>query len=86
MKERLAKLISIKSIVTILFVVIMLTMSAVNVIARGEAIPEQLWTILGMIIAFYFGTVAEKIQAAPQAGTTTATEAPPGNDSEVDER
>lgn len=60
MKERISKLLSIKSIVTILFVVVTLALCAYRVITQGESIPEQIWTILATIIAFYFGTVAEK--------------------------
>ena len=61
MKERLSKLLSIKSIVTILFVIVILGLSAFRVICYGESIPDQLWTILATIIAFYFGTQAEKL-------------------------
>lgn len=60
MKERISKLLSIKSIVTILFVVVVLGLCAFRVINYGESIPDQIWTILATIIAFYFGTVAEK--------------------------
>ena len=60
MKERLSKLLSIKSIVTILFVVVTLGLSAYRVIVKGDTIPDQIWTIITTVIAFYFGTVAEK--------------------------
>lgn len=61
MKERLQKLLTIKSIVTILFVLVILGLCVFRVIQYGESIPDQLWTMLATIIAFYFGTQAEKI-------------------------
>lgn len=60
MKERISKLLSIKSIVTILFVVVTLGLCTYRVIAKGDTIPDQIWTIITTVIAFYFGTVAEK--------------------------
>lgn len=63
MKERLSKLLTIKSIVTILFVICILGLSSYRVIAKGEPISDQLWTMLGMIIAFYFGTQTEKLSS-----------------------
>lgn len=61
MKDRISKLLTIKSIVTIIFVLVTLGLCAYRVIAKGESIPEQVWTLLTTIIAFYFGTQAEKI-------------------------
>lgn len=60
MKERISKLLTIKSIVTILFVIVVLGLSAYTVIYRGADVPEQLWTLLVTIVAFYFGTQATK--------------------------
>ena len=54
MKERLAKLLTIKSIVTIA-----LTILFVVVALRGT-IPQEVMTIFTTVIAFYFGTQATK--------------------------
>jgi hypothetical protein len=62
MKDRLDKLLSIKSIVTILFSVAILVIVVYKTVTQGGEIPDQLWSIVLMIIAFYFGTQAEKNQ------------------------
>lgn len=54
MKERLIKLLTVKSIVTIL-----LTGLFVFVSIRGN-IPQEVMTIFTTVIAFYFGTQATK--------------------------
>lgn len=54
MKERLNKLLTVKSIVTIA-----LTALFVGVAAVGE-IPQEVMTIYTTVIAFYFGTQATK--------------------------
>ena len=55
MKERLAKLISIKSIVTILLTLVFCVLSIIGVI------PAELFmTIYVDVIGFYFGTQATK--------------------------
>jgi hypothetical protein len=54
MKERLNKLLTVKSIVTIA-----LTALFVGVAAAGE-IPQEVMTIYTTVIAFYFGTQATK--------------------------
>lgn len=55
MKERLLKLINVKSIVTILLTFVF---SYLTVTAKVSA--EQFMNIFTVIIAFYFGTQAEK--------------------------
>ena len=55
MKERLAKLISVKSIVTIV-----LTALFVYLAVTGKVTGEQFIVIFTTIIAFYFGTQTEK--------------------------
>lgn len=55
MKERLLKLINVKSIVTILLTCVF---SYLTVTAKVSA--EQFMNIFTVIIAFYFGTQAEK--------------------------
>ena len=55
MKERLAKLLTIKSIVTLLFTVLVGILALKYVISGQEVL-----TIYTMIIGFYFGTQHEK--------------------------
>lgn len=54
MKEKFAKLINVKSIVTIL-----LTLTFVFLSIRGD-ISQEVMTIYTTVIAFYFGTQFEK--------------------------
>lgn len=55
MKERLSKLLTIKSIVTILLTVVFCYLSITGVI------PAELYmTVFTVVIAFYFGTQANK--------------------------
>lgn len=55
MKERLTKLLCIKSLVT-------LTLTAVfaALALRGRITPQEVMTIFAVIISFYFGTQSEK--------------------------
>jgi hypothetical protein len=54
MKERLSKLLTVKSIVTLA-----LTALFIGVAAFSE-IPQEVMTIYTTVIAFYFGTQTEK--------------------------
>ena len=54
MKERLSKLLTVKSIVTLI-----LTVLFVVVAIKGN-IPQEVMTIFTTVIAFYFGTQATK--------------------------
>ncbi len=54
-KERLAKLLSIKSIVTLLLTVVVAVLAVKQIISGQEVV-----TIYTMIIGFYFGTQHEK--------------------------
>lgn len=54
MKERLSKLLTVKSIVTIA-----LTGLFIGVAAFGD-VPQEVMTIYTTVIAFYFGTQAAK--------------------------
>ena len=54
MKERLNKLLSIKSMVTIILTVLF------TVVALRGDIPQEVMTIFTTVIAFYFGTQATK--------------------------
>lgn len=55
MKEKLAKLIDVKSIVTLLLAVVFAFLSIIQVISG-----EQFITIFTVIISFYFGTQTTK--------------------------
>lgn len=54
MKERLSKLLTVKSIVTIILTVLF------AVVALKGNIPQEVMTIFTTVIAFYFGTQATK--------------------------
>lgn len=55
MKEKLAKLIDVKSIMTLA-----LTAGFVGLTCTGEISGQEYLTIFTMIVGFYFGTQAEK--------------------------
>lgn len=55
MKERLSKLLTVKSIVTISITAVFCYLSVARVIS-----PEIFMTVFSTIIAFYFGTQHEK--------------------------
>ena len=55
MKEKLAKLIDVKSLMTLA-----LTAGFIGLTCSGEISGEQFLTIFTMIVGFYFGTQAEK--------------------------
>ncbi len=55
MKEKLAKLIDVKSLMTLA-----LTAGFIGLTCTGEISGEQFLTIFTMIVGFYFGTQAEK--------------------------
>ena len=54
MKERLAKLIDVKSIMTILLTAMFC------ILVYAEKLDQQFMTIYSVIVAFYFGTQANK--------------------------
>ena len=54
-KEKLAKLINVKSVVTILLTVIFSILAL-----RGDITGEQFLMIFTTVIAFYYGTQTEK--------------------------
>lgn len=64
MKERLSKLLTIKSIVTILLTLVFCYLSITGVIQA-----ELFMTVFTVVIAFYFGTQHEKKK---DTDTTTA--------------
>lgn len=55
-KEKLAKLIDVKSIVTILFAIAFVIFTFMRIITG-----EQFYSIFQIIIAFYFGTQYQKM-------------------------
>ena len=55
MKENLAKLIDVKSIVTIILTAIFAYLSVVGLVTAQEFL-----TVFTVVIAFYFGTQAQK--------------------------
>lgn len=55
MKEKLMKLFTVKSIVTIILTVVFSILAL-----RGDITAEQFVMIFTTVIAFYFGTQAEK--------------------------
>lgn len=57
MKERLTKLLTVKSIVTIILTVVFAYLAVAGVVTA-----DQFLTVFTVIIAFYFGTQAEKVR------------------------
>ena len=55
MREKLAKLINVKSIITILLTIVFSCLSI-----SGDIHPDQFMTVFTVIISFYFGTQVEK--------------------------
>lgn len=55
MKQRLAKLLTVKSIVTILLTVVFCALAI-----QGSVTAQEFLTIFTVVIAFYFGTQATK--------------------------
>lgn len=58
MRERLAKLLTVKSLVTISLTAVFCVLSVKNAVT-----PEQFLTVFTTVIAFYFGTQHEKKSA-----------------------
>lgn len=58
MKERFAKLLSVKSIVTIVLTAVFAYLSVIGVVSS-----DQFLTVFTVIIAFYFGTQVERKSA-----------------------
>jgi hypothetical protein len=55
MKERLTKLLTIKSIVTLLLTIVFCYLSIIGAISS-----DLFMTVFTVVVAFYFGTQAEK--------------------------
>ena len=61
MKERLLRLLTVKSIVAILLTLVFAYLSVCGLVAA-----DQFLTVFTVIIAFYFGTQAEKVNQAKE--------------------
>lgn len=61
MKERLTKLLTVKSIVTIILTAVFAYLSVIGMVG-----VDQFLTVFTVIIAFYFGTQAEKANQAKE--------------------
>lgn len=57
--ERLVRLLSVKSIVTLILTVVVACLAL-----RGDISSQELLTIFATVISFYFGTQAEKREKA----------------------
>ena len=57
MQERLLKLLTVKSIVTIILTIVFAYLSVIEAVS-----VDQFLTVFTVIIAFYFGTQAERVQ------------------------
>lgn len=68
MKERISKLISVKSIVTLTLTVLFFVLAV-----RGDLKASDVLTIYTVVIGFYFGTQYDK-KTTTEAETTEETE------------
>ena len=55
MKERLSKLLCIKSIVTLVVIAVFAVLSL-----RGDISPDNVMIIISMVVSFYFGSQHER--------------------------
>lgn len=62
MKERLSKLLAVKSIVTLMLTVVFCVLAV-----RGSLDSQAFLTIFSTVIAFYFGTQAKKEKTESEA-------------------
>ena len=66
MKEKLAKLIDVKSIMTLLLTLVFCVLALCGVVAA-----DQFLTIFTVIVGFYFGTQSHKQSATTTSGDTS---------------
>ena len=73
-KKRLANLLAVKSIVTVILTVVFAYLAV-----RGQVTTDQFLTVFTVVIAFYFGTQAERKAAEPEllSGTLASGEREP---------
>lgn len=62
-KKRLANLLSVKSIVTLVLTIVFAYLAII-----GKVTAEQFMTVFTVVIAFYFGTQSQKVQNALEGG------------------
>lgn len=65
-KRRLANLLAVKSLVTVILTVVFAYLAV-----TGHVSTEQFLTVFTVVIAFYFGTQAEKRQQAAVSDSDT---------------
>lgn len=61
-KARLANLISVKSVVTVVLTAVFAVLAL-----RGDVTGQEFITVFSVIVAFYFGTQSQKVQNAQQS-------------------
>ena len=66
-QKRIANLLSVKSIVTLVLTAVFAYMAVTN------QITQDFMTIYAVIIAFYFGTQSQKVQDAVEGGDSDAS-------------
>lgn len=74
MKEKIAKLIDVKSIVTLLLTVVFCVLCVMG------TLPMEFLTIYTVIIGFYFGTQSQKKKEAERGGYTGPEQSMPADD------
>ena len=65
-KENFAKLIKVKTFVTLTVIAVFAVLAL-----RGDIAPDNVMTVVSMVIAFYFGTQAEKRTTPTNEGAET---------------
>ena len=65
-KENFAKLIKVKTFVTLTVIAVFAVLAL-----RGDIAPDNVMTVVSMVIAFYFGTQAEKRITPTNEGAET---------------
>lgn len=66
LKENFAKLIKVKTFVTLTVIAVFAVLAL-----RGDIAPDNVMTVVSMVIAFYFGTQAEKRTTPTNEGAET---------------
>lgn len=67
MKKALVKLINVKTIITLMILIVFVVQ-----VLKGEISPEYVMTTVTTVIAFYFGTQLEKQKTKAEAADTAA--------------
>lgn len=69
LKERLAKLLTVKSLVTIILTILFAVLAI-----KGGIGASQVVTIYTIVIGFYFGTQTEKLKSTGESNATDNTD------------